>query len=679
MHLLDSMSEAQRQQAAFWFDEMYEVRHGIRPSQRAVMAADPPAPAGTVAQRLAAQRDALRDKGIEVSMQTMWRRWSEFTRRGIIGVADKRGLPRRTRRPAYDPQLLEVIDAVRRRFTSKSTPSKKQVIELVTREAAERGIPIPSRSRLYTLLDETDRGSHTFGLATTRRSRNSSPHRDFDVALAMYPGQQLQFDTTPLDLFARTVDGSTQKIALAAGVDVATRTVGGALLRPVAAKAVDATNLLLRVMTPLPMRPGWERELSVAQSYLPEELTVPAGQLATDIAAKPVLDVESVIVDRDRIFVCDTFLRALETRGISYRLAGKGEPTAKPIIESFFRSLGEDFVRWVKGYKGNSVARRGRHPERDAVWPLPVLQTLLEEWIVSVYQNRPHSGLTLPGAPTVAISPNAMFKAMSECVPGRASVLTREEWIALLPAVDQRINDYGVRVNKLVYRSDAVRRLARARSTRTAVDGKWNIRYDPYNLMQVWVRNDDPRRADSDPLWLEATWVLARHATVPFGLDVLDAVCAAVRDPRHVTDREVLERSERLHALLLAGPANSATSTRRRTKARRSPTHRERRAAVRNVEVVRLDEVSSHDILRPTPPIPAADSENTTDTGPQPEPVGPPAASDPPPTDPALSSPQPSPPRASPARERPRSRAADPTVDDLALPPLRSANYNEIW
>jgi putative transposase len=46
-------------------------------------------------------------------------------------------------------------------------------------------------------------------------------------------------------------------------IDVAARTLAAAVLRPTT-KSVDASALLIRALTPEPMRPGWARHGSGA-------------------------------------------------------------------------------------------------------------------------------------------------------------------------------------------------------------------------------------------------------------------------------------------------------------------------------------------------------------------------------------------------------------------------------
>jgi hypothetical protein len=74
---------------------------------------------------------------------------------------------------------------------------------------------------------------------------------------------QTGFFKAPLDLLVLLDDGVPGRVELTGMIDVATRTVPAAVLRPTT-KSVDASGLLARALTPEPMRPGWARHGSGA-------------------------------------------------------------------------------------------------------------------------------------------------------------------------------------------------------------------------------------------------------------------------------------------------------------------------------------------------------------------------------------------------------------------------------
>jgi len=92
-------------------------------------------------------------------------------------------------------------------------------------------------------------------------------------------------------------DGVTGRPELTIAVDVATRTIGAAVLRPEGTKAVDAAVLLARMLVPEPMRPGWDPALSMARSVLPHGRLAAIDERLEMAAAKPVIVPETIVID----------------------------------------------------------------------------------------------------------------------------------------------------------------------------------------------------------------------------------------------------------------------------------------------------------------------------------------------------------------------------------------------
>lgn len=557
--LLDLASPERKRQAEFWYEHMFEVKHGYPLRDRDMVSVLEPTT--TVEQRLVAKRDELMRNGCTVSMSTMWRKWRGFNTRGVFGCADHRGMPGHVRLSSIDQQVAVALRTVTVGFTEKSTPTKKQIIEIAALRLNDEGALVPCRSSMYTLLKRLDRGEHTTGDATSRRSHANSPDRAFSTIVALYPGEEVQIDTTPLDAMVIMTDGTTQKVDLAVAIDVATGTITAAILRVNASKTVDIIELIIRSCVPLSMLPGWQANMAMARQYLPKDM-VSEAELNEGLAAKPVINVRGVVFDRGKIFVSKTFERALDTLGIDDRTAPPYTPTAKPHIERLFKSIGDDFVRWIPGYKGRSVNHRGRRPEREAVWPLPVLQALLDEWIATVYQKTPRKDQRLGLAPHAKLSPNALYNCISQSAPSPIRVLTRDEWISMQPLQFRRINRYGINLFGMTYDSDSPRfhDLRRTKSPNTKQKGKWEVRYDPNNLMQIWVRDtavtydERGREVVRDGGWIECAWKKALYVTAPFGIDILHAVAAELSKKERTDDR-ILQRAEQIHRTLMGGPA----------------------------------------------------------------------------------------------------------------------------
>lgn len=556
--LLDLATDEQRRDAQFWYEHLSGIKHAMeQPAQGQAYSGTPIA---TVRERLSDKRAELRTLGRQVSMTTMWRKWQRFNNAGLLGCIDQRGMPGHVRLSGVHERVIVVLEMVKAHYVDKSTPTKKQILEIAERRLRDDNVPVPCRSSLYALLAALDRGEHTTGDATSRRSHANSPNRAFSKIVALYPGEEVQLDSTPLDAMALLPDGQPCRIDLAAGIDVAPLSITAAILRPNACKTVDVIELWANSCIPQQMLPGWIENMTVARSYLSDRLS-PQIDVDRALENKPIIDVRGVVVDRGKIFVSKAFEKATELRGVHPRVAAPHQPTAKPHIERLLKTIGDDFVRWIPGYKGRSVSHRGRNPEKDIVWPLFVLQALLDEWVITVYQNRPHSGLHPTAAPRMQLSPNAMYRAMSEMAPTPVRTMTRDDWISLKPHQFRRINRYGVNLENLVYNSDSPRfhQMRRTKSLNSKQNGRWEVRYDPTNLMQIWVRDESlvfdsqGQRKVEDNGWIECRWVLADYATIPFGIDMVKAIRRDMS--KKPTDKEVLRRAEQIHRQLLGGPS----------------------------------------------------------------------------------------------------------------------------
>ncbi|WP_158588132.1 hypothetical protein [Actinomadura logoneensis] len=175
--------------------------------------------------------------------------------------------------------------------------------------------------------------------------------------MAGQPGEQVQIDSTPLDVMVVLDDGLTARAELTIAVDVATRTICAAVLRPVGTKAVDAALLLARMLVPEPMRPGWDRSLAMASSRLPHDRLMEVDARMEQAAAKPVIVPDTVVIDGGKVFISEAFLRAWERLGISVQRARPRTPTDKAIVGGDVRR-GQHVVVPAPA----RLRRPGRHP-----------------------------------------------------------------------------------------------------------------------------------------------------------------------------------------------------------------------------------------------------------------------------------------------------------------------------
>jgi hypothetical protein len=179
--------------------------------------------------------------------------------------------------------------------------------------------------------------------------------------------------------------------------------------------------LLARTVTPEPMRPGWPQAMRMSESALPFRRMLSIDERLEQAAARPVIIPQSIVVDH-----------------------------GKPHIERMLGSVATMFAQYVSGYTGRSPEYRGRGTEETAVWSLPELQDLLDQWLV-IWQARPHDGLRDPLHPGRAFSPNEKYAALTETAGYVPLALSPGDYIELLPAAWRAVNAYGIRISRRVY------------------------------------------------------------------------------------------------------------------------------------------------------------------------------------------------------------------------------------
>ena len=224
-------------------------------------------------------------------------------------------------------------------------------------------------------------------------------------------------EAASLPLSGRLDTGLVDRAELTWVIDLATRTIPAAILRPTT-KAADAAVLLARSLTPEPMRPGWVDALRMSRSVLPHRRLTEIDERLEHAAARPVIVPETIVCDHGNVYISCAFQNACRAMGINFQPTHKGSPWEKGTVETSFNAVGTLFAQYLAGYVGSSVERRGEKAEQDAVWSIVELQALLDEWIVTTWQNRPHGGLRDPVTPGRALTPNEQYAAIVSAPAG---------------------------------------------------------------------------------------------------------------------------------------------------------------------------------------------------------------------------------------------------------------------
>jgi len=246
---LEGLPAAAVEEASWWEAHIAEVAYGLRPDapegSRPRPEYDPERT--TLSGRERAKAAELAAAGKQVTASTVKHRRQRWEAHGLAGLVDHRAA--RRMRPAADDR---VVGAVRKAIKEAENASSKTTGFIIwrTRETlAGAGYDgaVPSDRTLYRLFATLAHGRHVTGPASTRRSLAGRPEGTFGSLAIAAPGEVVQMDSGPLDVLVLLDDGVPGRVEVTGLIDVATRVVPAAVLRP-KTKSADASVLLARAL-----------------------------------------------------------------------------------------------------------------------------------------------------------------------------------------------------------------------------------------------------------------------------------------------------------------------------------------------------------------------------------------------------------------------------------------------
>ena len=573
--LLEGLPESAREKAEFWLDHVLEVHTGL-PS----FAAPGTAPRAcydpartTLRQRYQTKAAELCAAHHRVSAATVERKRLAWLAQGVWGLVDKRRVRGPSTHGRVDEQVVKLLRKIHQRHKKRSVGTRSRLFELLRRACVRKfkkktAQLMPSRATFYRLLD---RLGILCGKKTAHRDGSHRPEPPFTLAMATTPGEQVQIDTTALDVLALDETGRVVSLELTAAIDVVSRSFLAAVVRPKsngtkagrssrrhggrATKAVDALLLLAEMCTPQPMRPHWSPKAAAEGSDLPYAQLVEADERMQGAAARPVIIPEMIVMDNGKVFAGRAFMDACAQLGISVRPACYHSPTHKAIMERTFGSVKSLFSQFLPGYTGKDLQQRGKNVAAERLWRVDQINDFLQQWIAVGWQRRPHSELRNPFLPSMPPrTPNQVFAAhvaSSGYVPVR---LSAEDRLRLLPTAWVKVTEKGIRLNNRTYDSRALNGYRNTRSGWPGKGQRWPVRYHPHQPEKVWL--EDHRNGT----WAEAGYVYQRLIGDAWSEHVWDQATAAhlekggsTRDEAAIarTVRSLLERAGR-------GPSRTA-------------------------------------------------------------------------------------------------------------------------
>lgn len=490
-----------------------------------------------------ARMDRYQAKALElrVPARTL-RRWAAaFERDGEAGLVDARHYRAKDPLRGIDPRWLDELSRVLDEHVGASRPTRELLLDRVDARVTEQhdALAVPKRWKATLALTEVSRGTNAFvGSTKGKRSIANRPSGPYGRLVATRPGEYLLLDTTPLDVFA--MDPITLRwvrLELTIALDLCSRCIVSLRLSPVSTKSVDASLVLYEAVCP-------DSKARTSGGILPYP-GIPSRVLIADdepAGGLPGVAPETVVIDHGKIYVSAHLRSVCQRLGISIQPARPYTPTDKAAVERVFRTIREDLLTALPGYKGPDVHSRGDRPEEEAFYFVDELEQIIREWFAERYHSRPHQGLVHPDVPGLQLCPRDAFE-MGVARAGRMLVPARADLAYDFLAVEWRtIQHYGVELHGQRYNGPALNEYRDRRSPFTGANaGKWPIRSDCDDISRVYFQ--DPKTNE----WHTLLWAHHTEIDVPFSAEALAyARRLAAQTQRFPDDRgalaELLER-----------------------------------------------------------------------------------------------------------------------------------------
>ncbi|MFF7977378.1 transposase [Streptomyces sp. NPDC007905] len=568
--LFETAPEDARRRALAWQRHIREVESGLpgEPSASSVPRAEYDPDRFTLAQREQAKAAELTASGFgTVSRTTVQRMRLAYRKQGLWGLLDHRT----TRRPSpagrTDDRVIAAIEEALRRQRGRSKGTVKGLMPLVAQILADRHgpgtVPMPSQATFYRLIHQLA-GPAEHPHRPAAGPNTPAGRRAFTPTVALRPGEQVQVDTTLLDVMAVFDDGTTGRPELTIAVDVATRAILAAVLRPAGTQAVDAALLLAEMAVPHPARPTWPDALHLAHTPLPQlKRLMSLDERLQGAAARPVVVPETIVVDRGKVYLSAAFTAACEILGISVQPTPPHAPNAKGIVERTFGTLNALWCQHLPGYTGSDVTRRGTDTETEACFSVPQLQDLLDEWLIH-YHHRPHEGLRHPTLPKKALTPNQMWAALIAVAGHVPLPLSGSDYLELLPVRWQPITARGIRIDHRTYDADVLTPYRGQPSPVSARGGKWEIHTNPHDARQVFIRLPDGHLT-------EIPWIHRDHIHAPFNNATWQHIKTTTTRVSDDRDTHEADLADALDQLMRRAHTRTATPREQRLITRTAP------------------------------------------------------------------------------------------------------------
>lgn len=426
--------------------------------------------------------DQLLAEGIRVSPRSL-RRWCKAYQRAgknrlaLLPKTSSSGGRGRHRRHSWlerYPRLKQLVEeAIQNVYLTKArrpiSAVTRRVLEdlqrLNSRMAAGLALPIPKAATLARAISrrigqldpwEIDRARWGRQIAD-RRHAPTSPQR-----LARRILERVEVDHTPLKVVVGTEAGPIGQPTLTVLIDYYSRMITGFCLSfepPSYAVLMEALR----------------------QAILPK--TYVSARYPRVTGSWPCYGVpEKLVCDRGADLTSKDLEHAAFQLGMELDFNPPRTPHFKGAVEAFFGGLNDQLSASLPGRTFRSWERRGDYNPDDG--PLLTYEALLEIvhiHLVDVYAASKH--------PTATRTRLAMWQDGAQEFPPSLPASPDELIVLLSKRVERTLLTRGIELGGMFYTSDELMALRSALAANNIQTNRLQVRYNPWNLGEVWVLN----------------------------------------------------------------------------------------------------------------------------------------------------------------------------------------------
>lgn len=413
--------------------------------------------------------------------RTVWNWYTAYRDFGVAGLVDKRsrsGQRGSRLHSEVNKLMLECVGA----YKNPDQPTEEQVIQ-DTQDAVKAAnekraldglapLKIPSRNTVMRRINSIP----PFEAAVCRHGRAQAISEFYPVGRGLVrsrPLERLEMDDWTVDLFtiakqmgifpllppelqeAIALDGKKSRWHLCVAICGTTRCILGMTLSssPATQAALECLHMVVRE------KEQWADAVGATSPWdmggLPELLVTDAGSQ----------------FDNARIEA------AVHDLGITADIPPQGLPQLRATIERLFETIGSNLLPRLSGRSFSNVMQRGDYPsEERAVLSVHDFSRILVRWVVDVYHNTPHAGLS-------GETPLECWKRLSEEYGVRPMPDRRSRRIAFGVTKKRELSKKGVQVLGVHYNSDRLMQYMRNETNRTL-----NVQWLAEDLGEVEVQ-----------------------------------------------------------------------------------------------------------------------------------------------------------------------------------------------